>query len=250
MPWVKLTDDFYDDEKLKRAGPLGLALWVVGIGWSLRNLKDGFVPFEQVDCLLSWRGVAWKMWHGELVGGGEDADAYDIAHHLVDVGLWQEVPNGFRIVNFEKYQPSSQQVIAAREKERQRWHERKSSRSDTAPRGVETEPPPTPPVPVPVPPGITSSSSSTSSTAPLEDEEDVETALTLYVERKLAAQPVGSVKQPGPWKRQVLANARVEDASQVRTWFETYDVTPSQVADALLAGGPSASWNNYRRQLA
>lgn len=249
MPWIKLTDDWYDDRKIKAAGPIGVAMWTVGLSWCGRNLTDGFIPTEQIDCLLSWRGIAWK------IGGGEIVDADTVARHLVQCELWEHVVGGYQVRNYLKYQPSAQQVIAEREKERARWQERKTSRSKQTPGGVPAESDQTPsyPVPVPVPGSRTTKHSSSSSSflqgvaGPRGDEKLIEAALGLYGERMLSRQPNGSVRSPTQWKRKAIDNARDELSSQVADWIERYDVTASQIADALIEGSVPASWSTCRR---
>lgn len=114
MGWVRLDDAFYDHPKVQEVGPLGLALWVTSIAWSNRNLTDGFVPRAKAKTLLDWEGVAWHMWRGEIVGGGEDAEALDVAAALVNAGLWVEADGGFRIHDYHDYQPSKDEVEAGR----------------------------------------------------------------------------------------------------------------------------------------
>lgn len=124
MGWVRLDDAFYDHQKFIEAGPLAGWLWVCSLAWSNRNLTDGFIPANQVPRLASFDGFAHHMWSGELMGGGEDVDVRDLAGDLVSLRLWDEVEGGYRIHDFHDYQPSAEQVLAKREKERSRWSRR------------------------------------------------------------------------------------------------------------------------------
>lgn len=142
MPWVKLTDDFYDDPKMKAAGPLGLAMWAVGLTWCARNLTDGFVPFGQVECLLALRGIEW-----EGVQVGPDT----LVRTLIDVGLWSDAPGGYEVNNYLRYQPSRAKVLADRERERERKRGERAAESDARPDAVRVDSARSPNAPVPVP---------------------------------------------------------------------------------------------------
>lgn len=103
MPWVKFSDDWYDDEKLAGASSDVLALFSVGVTWCARNLTDGKVP----------SGV-----HRILVN--LDGDADEVVAELVARNAWQEVPGGWVIVNYHRYQPTREKVLADRETDRAR----------------------------------------------------------------------------------------------------------------------------------
>lgn len=131
--WVRVDDSFYDHPKFGEAGPVGIALWITGLAWSNRNLTDGFIPRHRVNLLLSWEGVAWRMWMGDLFGGGEDVEAELVAKHLVEVGLWEETDSGYQIHDYLEYQPSAEQVNERRQKDRTR---KKSGEVESAKRAV------------------------------------------------------------------------------------------------------------------
>ena len=57
MPWVKFSDDWYDDGKLAGADPAVLAMWAVGISWSARNLTDGEIPMGEHRRLVNLYGT-------------------------------------------------------------------------------------------------------------------------------------------------------------------------------------------------
>lgn len=122
MPWVRIDDGFYDHPKFIKAGPLGIALWVTALAWCNRNLTDGFVPAPQVRRLCDFNGLGWRMWTGDLAGGGEDVDPFAVAEQLVDLEIWEHAEGGYRVHDFLKFQPSRRQVEA----ERRRMKEAKS----------------------------------------------------------------------------------------------------------------------------
>jgi hypothetical protein len=100
MPWVKFSDDWYDDDKLAGAPSDVLSLYAVGLSWCARNLTDGKVP----------SGV-----HRILVNLHGDPD--EVVAELVARNAWQEVPGGWVIGNYHRYQPSRAEVLAKREKD-------------------------------------------------------------------------------------------------------------------------------------
>lgn len=109
MSWVKLTDDFYDHPKFYEAGPLGLALWTVGLAWCNRNLTDGFIPRAKARTLLDFDGMA-AVTPGQLMRIGEDVDAEYVIGILLDCGLWEDAPGGYAIHDYLDYQPSAAEV--------------------------------------------------------------------------------------------------------------------------------------------
>lgn len=121
MPWVKLSDDWYDNPKHIAAGPLGNAMWVTALSWCLRNLTDGYIPNGQVNRLVD---------PDALAALGTDARA--VAATLVACGLFEQADGGYRIHDFLDYQPSREQVLDGRERERGRWRRRQEA-SDNCP---------------------------------------------------------------------------------------------------------------------
>lgn len=223
MPWVRLTDDWYDDEDLIEAGPAAMLLWPVLISWSLRNLQDGKVPSGQVRRLVDWTELG--------------IDPAPVIASLVAVGRLQEIAGGYLIVNFLKYQPSKEKVLADREKDRQR---KAAGRSDPPP-DVRPESVRNPSLPDPVPdPDVESSSSSSSSDA-VPDEVWAEVA-----RKKLAA--AKNVGNPTRWLKTVIANAKADSGADAAWIWETYQITPSHLADIIVTGNRSSLANLPKRQ--
>ena len=50
---------------------------------------------------------------------GEDVDMAWVIRLLVEAGLWEEVPGGYRVHDYLDYQPSKDEVITEREKKRE-----------------------------------------------------------------------------------------------------------------------------------
>lgn len=133
MGWIRIDDAFLDHPKFLRAGPLAGFLNIAAIAWCNRNLTDGFVPVRQVPRLVNLDGFAHHLQMGEMSGTGEDADALDLACELVEIGLWEEVDGGFRIHDYHEWQPTRDQILAARDDARERQAKRRSQRTS---RGV------------------------------------------------------------------------------------------------------------------
>lgn len=118
MPWVRLDEEFARHPKVLAAGPLGMAMQVAALCYCNSYLTDGFVPRSVVPGLLHLEGLGMRMWNGDLIGSGEDADFKIVVEDLIDAGLWEEVPGGFRIHDFHQYQPTKDEVLAEREQKR------------------------------------------------------------------------------------------------------------------------------------
>ena len=108
MTWTRLEDTFAEHPVLKSAGPLASWLHVAALCYSNRNLTDGFVPRDRVRRLTAI----------------DDPDEH--AEQLMNVGAWQRVDGGFRIVHHLEFQPTADSVRHKRKlsAERQRrWRE-------------------------------------------------------------------------------------------------------------------------------
>jgi hypothetical protein len=134
MPWVKFSDDWYDDDKLAGASSDVLAMFSVGLTWCARNLTDGKVP----------SGV-----HRILVNLHGDPD--EVVAELVARTAWQEVPGGWVIGNYLRYQPARAEVLAKREKDAARKRTGRVREESAADSDQDNEASPAPPGPVPGP---------------------------------------------------------------------------------------------------
>lgn len=253
MPWVRIDDAFYDHPKFDRAGPLGVALWVVGLAWSNRNLTDGFIPDSKVRTLIDWTGIAWRLWSSDAgFGGGTDAEAVDVADHLVECDLLERVEGGYLIANFHDYQPSAaevrkkQQDIAAvrsdagRKGAEARWNGKPDGNGDGSAMANRMANLQQSDAPNPVPQEISLSSSSDSrgcGPQPVDDDDRLEQVWDHLADLKLAV--AKSVSNPTGWKRKVARNARLEQAAEARDLLAHYpSITTSQLA-GVLAGNRS-----------
>jgi hypothetical protein len=108
-------------------------------------------------------------------------------------------------------------------------------------RGVQ-EPPPDPSLVLD--PVLSSSSVFQGAELDGDDEQRVDVILRLFADRQTAKH---ATSNPAGFKRTALRNARLEHAGTVRDWLSRFDVSDTQVADALVGGGVPSSWNNCRR---
>lgn len=130
MPWIKVDDHFDEHPKLARVGPLGWSLWLAGLAYCNRNLTDGFIPYITARRLVSWEFLmprdgsdVEQVWSIGINTGmhGEDVDSDLVIGLLIDAGLWEEVTAGYRVHDYQEYQPSKADVVA----ERQKWADKK-----------------------------------------------------------------------------------------------------------------------------
>lgn len=124
MPWVRLDDHFDEHPKLARVGPLGLALWVTGLAYCNRNLTDGFIPWATARKMMSWEFLGVE--DGDARGArlyeigvtcgmaGDDVTTPFVIDLLLAAGLWEEVAGGYRVHDYDDYQPLRAQVEAER----------------------------------------------------------------------------------------------------------------------------------------
>jgi hypothetical protein len=123
MPWVKVDDHADEHPKLAAAGPLAWPLWLSGLTYCNRNLTDGFIPRSVARTLVDWQysDAAGQVWTIGVTSGahGEDVNSDLVIDLLVEVGLWEKVPGGYRVHDYEDYQPTRAEVMALREVKRE-----------------------------------------------------------------------------------------------------------------------------------
>lgn len=123
MPWVKIDDHFSEHPKHAMVGPLGWGVWLAGLAYCNRALTDGFIPRSVARTLASFEVVdrEGRVWKLSRTSGmtGHDIDADWVIGLLVEAGLWEEVPGGYRVHDYLDYQPSRDDVLREREKKRE-----------------------------------------------------------------------------------------------------------------------------------
>ena len=127
MGWVRISDDFYDNDKIALAGAHGLAVWISGLAFCNRNLTDGMIPRNKARALVDFTGCA-------VVTGTftieDDCDVRAI-ERLVALDLWHAEdhdcpdcpdpgPMRYIVHDYLKFQPSRAEIEERAEANRER----------------------------------------------------------------------------------------------------------------------------------
>ncbi|TEU01978.1 MAG: hypothetical protein E3J29_00170 [Dehalococcoidia bacterium] len=126
MPWVKLDENFPDHWKLAELGdyaPLCGWLYICGLAFSNRQLRDGRIPKTHVPKLANFQHIGIETAQikgnsGPLVSFGDDVETEMLAKLLVAVGLWEDRGDHFYIHDYLEFQPSREEVEQRRELKR------------------------------------------------------------------------------------------------------------------------------------
>lgn len=118
MAWFKVDDSFWSHPKVL---PLSLAargVWLTAGTWCATHLTDGAIDDESLHVIIPGSRAQVGRWAAELVTRG----------------LWDVTDTGWRFHSWEDFQPSREQVEAARidARERQR-RSREHRRSKVTP---------------------------------------------------------------------------------------------------------------------
>jgi len=90
VSWVRIDDTAPEHRKLLAAGADAAWLWVSGLAYCNRSTsRVGVIPFAKVSTLYPMKH--WKK----------------AAAKLVEVGLWEEAEDGYRIHDYHEYQPTA-----------------------------------------------------------------------------------------------------------------------------------------------
>lgn len=139
MGWVRVSDDFYDNDKMLAAGSIGRDLYWHGMAYCNRNLTDGLIPRGKARSLVDFTGAAWITDDMSSVDGAECAP-YAVAN-LIEAGLWHEdghdcidcVQPGRRhyvVHDYLKYQRSRADIEESARQKRERtrkWREKRDA---------------------------------------------------------------------------------------------------------------------------
>ena len=102
MAWLKIDDNAPHHHKMLAAGDVACWLWLCGLAYCQRHMSDGLIPQGAIRFLgcAGWKQAVAK---------------------LVDAGLWEdELPLGYRVHNFLKWNDSAEHRLARTEKSEQR----------------------------------------------------------------------------------------------------------------------------------
>lgn len=98
MPWARLDDKFHSHASTLIAGLEANGLFARSLSYCADHLTDGLMT----DAWLKSQGVS-------------PARARALVQRLEAVGVVQQIEDGFLVVDYLKYNPSRDKVLAARE---------------------------------------------------------------------------------------------------------------------------------------
>jgi len=154
MPWVRIEATALSHPKLVAVKGAGMLLYLRSIGYAASHLTDGKIPKDVVPSLVAdfvdlevWpdpcrRAVAGLSPRNGVsdtvtpLQGGDVTDderkakrALDrrrqrLVKRLVEVGLWEEIADGYEVHDYLDYQPTAADSKAAKDRERERTRER------------------------------------------------------------------------------------------------------------------------------
>lgn len=224
MPWVKFSDDWYDDTDLIEAGPAAMLAWPLLISWSARNLQDGKIPAGQVRRLVDWHTLG--------------VDPEQAIAPLLASGRLQAIAGGYLITNYLEYQPSREKVLADRDAARGRAAKSRDRAANVREPCADGA---VPPVPVPVPDEPSSSSSSATETGLPPD-------LWMRVAEKKAQGTKSTIVDAGKWKKKAAENAAAELTERAVYLVAHFDLNTSKLVDALISPSNPPWLTHYRKQ--
>lgn len=138
--WTKLSDDFFRNQKVVKAGRDARDLYLVGLCHCNEHLTDGFIDAAYLR---------------RLAADAEIDDARASASKLVEVGLWIEADGGYQVNDFEEYNISKAEAEAkakANAERQDRFRKKSPATKSNALRNALPDALETPlPGPVPVP---------------------------------------------------------------------------------------------------
>lgn len=109
MAWLRIDDRVRTHPKIAQAGPAAAWLWFCGICYCREHLTDGFVPKAVVPTLAMNLPSPWKH-----------------AARLVEVRLWETASGGYQVHDFLEWNPSREDVMSQRDKERDKKRNQRS----------------------------------------------------------------------------------------------------------------------------
>jgi hypothetical protein len=217
MSWVRLEDTFPEHPKIDKVGGDAAWLHVCALAYCNRNETDGLVPAGSVTRL------------------SDRKNPRSLAARLVDAGLWEDDPNGWRIHDYLHYQPSRAQRDKSRSDARERMKKARSSgdvRANTS--RSSPNPDPTRPDPrVQVREDSTPENTQGAVDIPLPRRDQV---LDLYASYEIAkAKGMGTVihSELGYRKK---ARQTGSEHPELDAWLATYPTAPPSAVAAWLMG--------------
>lgn len=116
MSWVRLDDQFPNHAKIMSVGSDAFRLHVTAMCWAANQLTDGAVP------VVATRQLGWFC-----------ADLGRSITELETAGLWDAMPDGWRIHDYLDYNPSREQVVKERTEAKERMRNKRGSSAEVRP---------------------------------------------------------------------------------------------------------------------
>ena len=138
MAWVRLDDQFPENDRVARLSPNAFRLYVIALCYASRNLTDGRLDKRAI-------GVSCAIMNA--------ARPRNYVLELVRSELWKDLGEGsYQIVNYLDYNPAAEVVKARKEERRKagragaaaRWSDGKSYGSSHSSSYTDPHMPPTP----------------------------------------------------------------------------------------------------------
>lgn len=114
MTWVKLDDQLPGNVKAVTAGPEAMWLWTCGLCYCSSHLTDGVIPKAALPMVSNVKAPKAK------------------AQRLVEVGLWTDEGDHYRVGSYLDYQPSKVRVQSQRDAARDRQQKSRRDRAVTS----------------------------------------------------------------------------------------------------------------------
>jgi hypothetical protein len=247
--WVRLDDAYYDHTKVVHAGPLAELLWVRALAWCNRNRSrstDGVVPTDIVYRLASFCG--------RLAIDGDSVSPSDLARSLVREGLWVEVQGGYAIHDYTEYQRtldelediSAKRSAAGRKGAESRWGSNPDGNEMANAKAADQQAASPADAPVPSPEGFPSSVV----VDELETCPQVPDDVWLEFARLKQAHSSTPIRNHARWTQTTIENGKREHGVEAARWWARFEITPSELAAALVDGGAGRSWQPRRQESA
>lgn len=107
MDWVKLSTDYFDDDRIESAHDALEVMFVRGIARAGKLEREGFIPQSSLSKLTRRRRYE------------------PLVDELVELGLWHRVPGGIQVANWGHWQDSLDELARRRAKDRERQRKRR-----------------------------------------------------------------------------------------------------------------------------
>lgn len=133
MSWVKLDDQFPNHPKVLKAGGAAAWLYVAGLCYSQAHLTDGIIPAVAVPRLIDYDSLASLNPLSRQYVATLRRVVQELCTSLVDHGLWELVPGGYRIHDYHDYNSTAESVRTRREATREKIAKWRDSKRETPP---------------------------------------------------------------------------------------------------------------------